>query len=65
MADIIKNNVRTYVREMIAKEFGTDTNAERVPSDNRKTSSDESRDGLHRRLYNQPLMGKEIETWRQ
>jgi hypothetical protein len=54
MADIIKNDVRTYVRELIAKEFGTNTNAGQVPSDNRKTISDESRDGQHRPLCNQP-----------
>jgi hypothetical protein len=58
MADIIKNDVRTYVRELIAKEFGTNTDAEKVPTDNRKTISDGSRDGQHRPLYNQPLTGK-------
>ena len=45
MADIKKNDVRTYVRELIAKEFDTNINAEKVPSDNRKTIPDESRDG--------------------
>jgi hypothetical protein len=58
MADIKKNDVRTYVRELIAKEFGTNTHAEKVSSDNRKTISEESRDGQHGPLYNQPLMGK-------
>ncbi len=65
MADIIRSDVRTYVRELIAKEFGTNTNAEKVSSEDRKTVSDESRDGQHRPIYNQPLMGKQVENRRQ
>jgi hypothetical protein len=57
MADIIKSDVQTYVRELIAKEFGTYTKAEKVPSDIRKTISGESRNGQHRPLYNQPFGG--------
>ena len=36
MADIIKIDVRTYVRELIAKEFGTHAYTEKVLSDNLK-----------------------------
>ena len=58
MADIQKKNVRAYVRELIAKEFGTNANAEKGPSDKRDTLSDESRDEKPGPFYNQPLMGK-------
>ena len=36
MADIVKSDVLTYVRELIAKEFGIYAKAQKVPSDIRK-----------------------------
>jgi hypothetical protein len=65
MADIIKSDVRTYVRELIAKEFGTNTNAEKVFSDNPETNTGGSRNGRQQTVYNQPLMGKQVENRRQ
>ena len=45
MADIRKSDVQTYVRELIAKEFGTYASTKKVPSDIEKTVLVELRNG--------------------
>ena len=47
MADIMKDDVRTYVEELIKREFSTKSEKERILSDNGKTNADESRPGQH------------------
>ena len=49
MADILKDDVQTYVRELISKEFGYSNNEDKAPSDNRKFNQDE-----HRNQRNHP-----------
>jgi hypothetical protein len=58
MADIMKDDVRTYVRELIAKEFGTHIDTEKVLSDNPKIGTGESRNGQQQPFCNQSLMEK-------
>ena len=48
MADIFKDDVQTYVREMISKEFDSGNNDNKVPSDNRKLNKNEQRNGQNR-----------------
>ena len=48
MADILKNDVQTYVRELISKEFESGNNENKVPSDNRKLNKREQRNGQNR-----------------
>jgi hypothetical protein len=55
MADIIKSDVRTYVWELIAKEFGTNTNSEKVLSDGLETITNGYRNERFQPLYNQPF----------
>ena len=43
MTDIIKYNVRTYVEELIKKEFSSKNNEEKTFSENRKTDTGEHR----------------------
>jgi hypothetical protein len=43
MADIIKDDVRTYVEELIKREFSTKNNEGKVLSVNRKTNTREPR----------------------
>jgi hypothetical protein len=65
MADIMKDDVRTYVKDLIAKEFGTNPHAEKVLSDNPQTITGESRNGERQPFYNQPSMERQVENWRQ
>ena len=48
MADILKDDVRTYVRELISKVFESDNNEDKAPSGNRKLNKGEQRDGQNR-----------------
>ena len=52
MADILKNDVQTYVRELISKEFESINNEDNAPSDNRKLNDDEYRNGQNRSVWN-------------
>ena len=51
MDDIIKYDVRTYVEELIKKEFSSKNNEEKVFSDNGKTNT-----GEHRNVQRHPLL---------
>ena len=62
MADIRSSDVQTYVRELIAKEFGAYPKAEKVPSDIRKKISGEFRNGRSRPLYNRTFTEKQVEA---
>jgi hypothetical protein len=53
MADILKSDVRTYVRELIAKELGSSIKGKNVLSDNPKTSMGGYHDAQHRPIYDQ------------
>ncbi|MEJ2158836.1 MAG: hypothetical protein P8X96_26195 [Desulfobacteraceae bacterium] len=55
MADIIISDVHTYVRELIAKEFGSNTHSEKVLSDDLATNTDGYRNERFQALTNQPL----------
>ena len=48
MADIMKDDVRTYVEELIKREFSTKNNEGKVLSDNRITNTGEPRDEQRR-----------------
>ena len=50
MADIMKDDVQAYVRELIAKEFESINNEEKVLSDNRALNA-----GEHRNQQNRPV----------
>jgi len=50
MTDIIKYNVRTYVEELIKKEFSSKNNEEKALSDKRKTNT-----GEHLNVQRRPL----------
>ena len=43
MADILKDNVQIYVRELIAKEFESNNNKDKDSSDKRKLHKGEQR----------------------
>jgi hypothetical protein len=53
MADIIKSDVRTYVRELIAEEIGSRKKGKNVLSDNPETSMGGNRDAQHQPIYHQ------------
>jgi hypothetical protein len=53
MADIIKSDLRTYVRELIAKELGYGKKGKNVLPDNPKTTMGGYRDAQHQPIYNQ------------
>ena len=55
MADIRKDNVRKYFRELIAKEFGSNKNGKNVLSDDLKTTMGGYRDEQHQSSFNQLL----------
>ena len=42
MTNILTNDVQTYVREMISKEFGSDNKEEKAKSENRKLINSEN-----------------------
>ena len=44
MTDIIKYDVRTYVQELIKKNFSSKNNEEKALSENRKTDTGEDRE---------------------
>jgi len=46
MVDILKDDVQTYIRKMISKEFKVLNNEDKTPSGNRKSNNNE--------LWNQP-----------
>ena len=52
MADILKDDVQTYVRELISKEFGSNNNEDKVLSGNRKFNQGEHRDQQNRSVWN-------------
>lgn len=54
MADIRKDQIRTYVLELIAKEFGSNGKGEKALSDNFKTITGEYRDGRRRAFCAKP-----------
>ena len=49
MADIMKDDVQTYVRELISKEFKSNHKDDRAPSDNRQLN-----EGEHRNVRSRP-----------
>jgi len=55
MADIIKSDVQTYVRDLIANEFRSNKNGINDPSDNLKTTMRGYRNEQHQPLYSAPL----------
>ena len=52
MADILKYDVQTYVRELISKEFGSNNKEYKVPLDDRKLNEGEHRKGKNRSVWN-------------
>ena len=52
MADIFKDDVQTYVRELISKEFESSNNENKAPSDNRKFNQGELRNQQNRSVWN-------------
>jgi len=50
MSDISKDDVQTYVRELISKEFESINNENKALSDNRKLNK-----GEHRNPQNRPV----------
>ncbi len=56
MADIMKDDVRTYVKKLILKEFRSNNYERKVLPDNLKTIAGEHRDGQCRPLCNYPFM---------
>jgi len=48
MADILKSDVQTYVRELISKEFESDKKEGKAPSNNRNLYQGEHRNGQSR-----------------
>ena len=52
MTDIIKYNVRTYVEELIKKEFWSKNNKEKALADKRKKNTDDHLNAQRRPLYN-------------
>jgi len=48
MADIMKDDFQTYVRELIAKKFESNINEGKAPSNNRSLDKDEHRNGQNR-----------------
>ena len=48
MADIFKDDVQTYVKELISKKFESNNNEDKAPSDNRKVNRNEHRDQQNR-----------------
>jgi hypothetical protein len=50
MADIMKDDVQAYVRELISEKFETITNEDKAPSENRKLNQ-----GEHRNQQNRPV----------
>ena len=51
MADILKDNVQTYVRELIAKEFESINNKDKFSSDKRKLNKGEQRNEQKRPIW--------------
>ena len=51
MADILKDNVQTYVRELIAKEFESINNKDIFSSDKRKLNKGEQRNEQNRPIW--------------
>ena len=64
MADIMKDDVQAYVRDLIAKEFESINNEEKVLSDNRTLNADEHRNGQRRSDYNHLLMEEYLKVRR-
>ena len=52
MANILKDNVQTYVRELIEKEFGSNKIKEKDQLNNRQFHTDEPGDGKQRPIFN-------------
>jgi len=58
MSDIFKDDVQTYVREMISKEFDSGNNEDKALSDNRKINKSEHRNQQNRPVCNCLLSGR-------
>ena len=56
MTSILTHNVPTYVRELISKEFGSVSNEEKEPSENRKSIKREH----HKQPQQSAVFGQEI-----
>ena len=52
MANIMKDDVQTYVRKLISKEFGSNHNEEKARSDSRKLNTDGNRYGQNQPVCN-------------
>jgi hypothetical protein len=48
MADILKDDVQAYVRELISTEFESGNNEDKAPSGNRKLNKGEHGNGQNR-----------------
>ena len=56
MTNILTNDVQTYVRELISREFGSVNNEENAPSENRRSLNSE-----HQKQQKQTtVFGKQI-----
>lgn len=60
MDDIIKYDVRTYVEELVKKEFSFKNNEEKIFSDNSKTNTGENRNVQRRSLLHSPNNGRMV-----
>jgi len=58
MADILKDDFHTYVRELISKEFGSSNNEDKAPSGNRKFNQGEHWNQQNRSVWNCSLKGR-------
>jgi hypothetical protein len=48
MANIIKDDLQTYIRKLISKEFESSNNEDKASSDNRKINTGEHRNEQNR-----------------
>jgi hypothetical protein len=62
MEDILKDNVQTYVRELIAKEFGSINNKDKFSSDKRKLNKSEQRNAQSRPIWSCSLNGNDVKN---
>ena len=58
MADLLKYDVQTYVRELISKEFGIINKVDKADSGNRKLNEDEHQYQQNRSVWNCSLKGR-------
>jgi hypothetical protein len=59
MTNILTNDVQTYVREMISKEFGSDNKEEKAHLENRKLINSENQ----KQQKQTAIFGQKIKEW--